>query len=163
MKPDRGLSIFLDTTFLLPFLQIDIGVEGFTLHKFKDLYMMISRVHFSELSVFEAKAKIYRLSRRDSVYVQALEAFGENLAVLREDEKFIFHPYTAQDDKYFNMISAKNLELNTIDMIIIAQAIKIGTLVTEDKDILSVREKDEFAKDPVLGKINIKRWKELTI
>ena len=39
--------------------------------------------------------------------MQALEAFGDNLAVLQEDEKFIFHPYTAQDDKHLHNFRLK--------------------------------------------------------
>jgi hypothetical protein len=47
-------------------------------------------------------------------------------------------------------------------MIIIAQALNIGTLITEDKEILSAREQTLFITDPTLRKINIKQWKELT-
>lgn len=38
------------------------------------------------------------------------------MAVLQEDEKFIFHPYTAQDDKHFNIIFAKNLGLTRVQL-----------------------------------------------
>jgi hypothetical protein len=49
--------------------------------------------------------------------VQALKAFGTNMATLREDEKFTFHPYTAQDDKNFNLVYTKNLGLDGFNMI----------------------------------------------
>jgi hypothetical protein len=52
---------------------------------------------------------------------------------------------------------------DSFDMIIIAQALNTGTLTTEDKEILAVREQDASIKDPTLGKIKIKRWKELRI
>ncbi|MEM1558131.1 MAG: hypothetical protein QXG12_06020 [Thermoproteota archaeon] len=38
---------------------------------------------------------------------------------------------------------------------------KIGTLVTEDREILNVREQSAFSEDPLLGKIEIKRWRGL--
>jgi len=163
LKPGNSSRAFLDTTFILPFFQIDINVEAFNLTKFKEFLTKLHEVHFSELSIFEAKAKLQRLSRKNTTYVQALKAFGTNLATLREDEKFIFHPYTAQDDKNFNLIYSKNLQLDSFDMIIMAQALNTGTLITEDREILSAREQTEFIKDPTLGKIKIKQWKELRI
>ncbi|MEM2848847.1 MAG: PIN domain-containing protein [Candidatus Bathyarchaeia archaeon] len=161
MKKLKIGSVFLDTTFLLPFFQININVEAFTLERFKEFLTETSQIHFSELSIFEAKAKLHRLSKRNTAYRKALEDFGANLKILRGDEKFTFHPYTAQDDKYFNIISSKNLELDAFDTIIVAQALKVGTLVTEDREILNVREQPAFSEDPLLRKIEIKRWKEL--
>lgn len=163
MKTGSNTTAFLDTTFLLPFFQIDIDIESFTLNNFKEFLTRLPQVHFSELSIFEAKAKLHRLSRKNVTYVQALEAFGTNLATLREDEKFIFHPYTAQDDEHFNLIHSKNFGLDSFDMIIIAQALKTGTLITEDREILSIREHNAFIKDPTLRKIKIRRWKELQL
>jgi len=72
-------------------------------------------------------------------------------------------PYTTQDDEYFNLISAKNMGPDSFDMIIIAQALNTGTLTTENKEILAVREQDVSIKDPTLGRIKIKLWKELRI
>ena len=161
MKPGSSSGAFLDTTFILPFFQIDIDVEAFNLTKFKEFLAKLSQAHFSELSIFEAKAKLQRLSRKNTTYVQALKAFRTNLATLREDEKFVFHPYTAQDDENFNLIYSKNLGLDSFDMIIVAQALNTGTLITEDKEILSAREQTEFIKDPTLGKMKIIQWKEL--
>ena len=161
MKPDNSSEAFLDTTFILPFFQININVEAFTLNKFKEFLTKLPQVHLSELSIFEAKAKLQRLSRKNTNYLQALKAFGTNLVTLREDEKFVFHPYTAQDDENFNIIYSKNLGLDSFDIIIIAQALNTGILITEDKEILSAREQTTFKKDPTLGKIKIKRWKEV--
>jgi hypothetical protein len=45
-------------------------------------------------------------------------------------------------------------------MIIIAQALNTGALITEDEEILSAREQTEFVKDPTLGKMKIIQWKE---
>jgi hypothetical protein len=52
---------------------------------------------------------------------------------------------------------------DSFDMIIIAQALNTAPLTTEDKETLAVREQDASIKDPTLGKIKIKRWKELRI
>lgn len=161
MKRDKISAVFLDTTFLLPFFQLDLSVEAFDLNRFREFLAKLSEVHASELSIFEAKAKLFRLSRKNAVYMEALESFGDNLAVLREDERFIFHPYTKRDDAYFNLISAKNLRLDSFDIIIVAQALEMGLLVTEDEEILSLREQGAFTRDPILGKLAIRRWKEL--
>jgi hypothetical protein len=45
-------------------------------------------------------------------------------------------------------------------MIILAQALNQGTLVTEDGEILRLREHAEFM-EPRLGKLKILRWKEM--
>lgn len=138
-----------------------MDVEGFSLARFKEYLTKLPKAHFSELSIFEAKAKLQRLSRKNAAYLQALEAFGENLATLREDEKFVFHPYTSQHDKNFNLIYSKNLGLDSFDIIILAQSLDVGTLITEDKEILRARAQAGFTGDPTLRKIKIIRWKEL--
>ena len=163
LKLGENPAAFLDTTFLLPFFQIDINVEAFNLDSYKEFLTKLSEVHLSELSIFEAKAKLFRLSRKDTTYKQALEIFGNNLAILREDEKFIFHQYTKHDDTHFNLISAKNLGLDSFDIIIVAQALDVGILITEDREILNIRNQEAFVKDPLLGKMMIKRWKELEL
>jgi hypothetical protein len=160
LKVDEGGRAFLDTTFLLPFFQLDIAIEAFTLEKFRNFLERLSEVHVSELSIFEAKAKIFRLSGKDSAYTPALKNFGRNLALLREDEKFFFHPYMEADDTHFNLISSIK-SLDSFDIIILAQASNIGLLITEDKEILGLRERETFKKDPFLGKLLIRRWKEL--
>jgi len=160
-RPDEASAAFLDTTFLLPFFQLDILVESFTLEKFRDFLNRISEIHFSELSVFEAKAKIFRLSKKNPAYVNALENFGENLGVLRQDEKFIFHPYTKMDDEYFNRISSKNPDLDCFDAIILAQAADAELLITEDREILNFRMQKEFTDDRALNILKIKRWKDI--
>ena len=163
MKIDKDSGPFLDTTFLLPFFQVNVKIEEFTPKSFRTFLMRLSEVHFSELSIYEAKAKIYRLSRRDAALGKALEAFGANLATLRTDERITFHPYTERDDKYFNMIASKALRLDSFDTVILAQAMSVGTLITEDSEILRVRREETFQNDPVLGKTRIRRWKELEL
>lgn len=161
MSPDEAHPPFLDTTFILPFFQIHIEVEGFTINGYKAFLTKHPKVHVSELSIYEAKAKIHRLSRRSISYAKALKAFGANLATLRADERVVLHPYTPQDDKYYNLISSKKLGLDSFNIIILAQALNTGMLITEDREILRVREREEIRRDPVLGRIEIRQWKEL--
>ncbi|MEM2107509.1 MAG: PIN domain-containing protein [Candidatus Bathyarchaeia archaeon] len=160
MKTGNSQKVFLDTTFLPPFFQIEIEVEAFTSNIFKEALTRFSQIHFSELSIFEAKAKIHTLSMKEASYSKASESFGSNLTTLMDDEKIIFHTYTAQDDEYFNLISAKRLDLDTFDMIIMAQAMNIGLLITEDREILNVRERPEFTDDPTLRRLKVRRWVE---
>lgn len=138
-------------------------IEGFTPKRFKTFLAGLSEIHVSELSIYEAKAKIFRLSRRDTAFGKALEAFGANLATLRTDERMIFHPYTGKDDEYFNIIMSMNLGLDSFDAIILAQAMSVGMLITEDREILNVRREETFRNNQVLGEIEIRRWKELEL
>ena len=70
MKQDKLSAAFLDITFLLQLFQLDITVEAFNLNGFKGFLAELPEVHFSELSIFESKAKLFRLSRKNSAYTQ---------------------------------------------------------------------------------------------
>ena len=161
MKSGKASKAFLDTTFLLPFFQLDIDVDGFSLESFEAFISKLGEAHFSELSIYEAKAKLFRLSRRDERYADALKSFGGNLAVLRDDATVYFHPYTRLDDLHFNLISGKGLDLDVFDMFIVAQAVDVAFLLTEDKEILGLRGEKAFVEDPELKNLKIRRWKEL--
>ena len=162
MKSGENSKVFLDTTFILPFFQLEIKVNGFSLEKFEAFLSRLDEVHLSELSIYEAKAKLFRLSRRNERYTKALESFGDNLTVLRDDETICFHSYNKMDDSRINLISDKDLGLDVFDTIIVAQALDIGFLITEDKEILNLRGRESFLEDPELKKLNITPWKELT-
>lgn len=162
MSPDERRPPFLDTTYLLPFFQIHVTIEGFTLTGYHAFLTQQPHVHFSELSIYEAKATIHRLSRRDTAFVTALTAFGDNLATLRDDAKIVLHPYRPQDDQYYNMIAFKKLGLDSFDTIILAQALSTGLLITENRELLRVRDTDAFHSDPALGRLTIRQWKEMT-
>ena len=81
--------------------------------------------------------------------------------MLREDAKVVFHPYTRREDAYFNLISTKDFRLDSFDIIIVAQALDLGLLVTEDQEILDLREQTVFREDPILGRLTIRKWEEL--
>jgi len=158
-QSDREL--FLDTTYILPFFQVPIAVEGFELTDFKVLIGSLSKVHVAELSIYEAKAKLMRLSKAGSGYDQALRAFGRNLNVLRLDEKFVFHNYTEEDDGYFNQLPPSTERLDAFDLLIMSQAFTVGELLTEDGEILTFRGSDRFTKSPLSKSIRIRCWKEI--
>ncbi|MDI6691022.1 MAG: PIN domain-containing protein [Candidatus Bathyarchaeota archaeon] len=161
MKLGEILEVFLDTTFILPFFQLDIDIDGFTVERFRKFLSRLDKVYVSELSIYEAKAKLFRLSRMNRVYADALENFGDNLAVLRDDERICFRPYTKGDDFRFNLMWSKGLGLDVFDAIIVAQSVDVGLLITEDTEILNLRNQEAFVEDPELKKLEIRRWKEL--
>ncbi len=156
---DRGL--FLDTTFVLPFFQVPIAPDDFEISGFKALIATLPKIHVAELSVYEAKAKLFRLSRTHDGYDEALQEFGRNLSVLRQDDKFVFHNYTDEDDERFNKLLASTKLLDAFDLTILSQAFTAGELLTEDEDLLSFRNSDQFTKTPLSKSIKITRWKEI--
>lgn len=155
-------GIFLDTTFLLPFFQIQVKVKAFTPLTFEEWLRTIDQVHVSELSIYEAKAKIYGLSKADPAYRPALRAFGENLEILRADKRFLFHTYSKDADDYFNSLMGIRVVIDAFDAIILSQAARVGFLLTEDRDILKLRDAEGFRSHPLLSKVKIKNWFELT-
>ena len=122
----------------------------------------LSKIHVAELSVYEAKAKLLRLSKAHLGYEEALREFGRNLNVLRHDEKFILHDYTEESDEYFNQLFPSAKRLDAFDLLILSQAFTVGELLTEDKDIIAFRDSDLFAKSPLSKSIRIRCWKEIS-
>lgn len=166
MKEDEGQGereLFLDTTYLLPFFQVPITVKGFHLSDFKTLIAGLSKVHLSELSIYEAKAKLFRLSRSRRVYEQVLRSFGRNLNVLRSDEKFTFHNYSNETDQRFNSLLHNVKHLDAFDLLILSEAFRVGEFLTEDEDILSFRDSDQFVRSDVSKSINIRCWREISL
>lgn len=154
-------ELFLDTTFILPFFQVPISVNGFDLSEFKTLVGSLEKVHLAELSIYEVKAKLTRLSRLRRGYAQALQAFGRNLSVLRADDRFVFHGYTNDADERFNQLIAVTRQLDAFDALVLSQAFIVGELLTEDQDLLNLRNSERFVKSPLSQSIKIRRWKEI--
>jgi len=154
-------ELFLDTTYILPLFQVPIAVEGFELSDFKMLIANLSKVHVSELSIYEAKAKLMRLSKARRGYEQALRMFGRNLNVLRLDEKFAFHSHTTEADECFNQLLASAKRLDAFDLLILSEALTVGELLTEDEDLLTFRDSNQFAKSPLSNSIRVRCWKEI--
>ncbi len=145
-------EIFLDTTYVMPFLYLDIDVEGFSRKKFAELIRKLDRIHISEISIFEAKAKSLQIKDRN-----VLKKFNEGLSILRSDEKVIIHGYTAKTDENFNEMLNMLNDLNIIDLIIIAQAKEVGVLLTEDRIIH--KHKDKIEVKVLNWKSFVKRFK----
>ena len=139
-----------------------IRVKGFNLSDFRKFVAKLSRVHVSELSVYEAKAKLLRMSRsRGSEYGSLLGTFGENLNVLRADEKFVFQTYTEEADRRFNQLVRFAKRLDAFDLIILSEASTVGELLTEDTEVLSLMDSRQFAQTPPFNSMEIKSWKDV--
>ena len=148
-------DILIDTTFLLPFFGIPVGVRGFTVTDFSRFVLACKRIHVAELSVYEAKAKILRLSMIDDGYRPALLEFGSNLRVLRGDERFVWHPYSAKTDDRLNELVKAGAQLDTFDAIVVSESAAVGALLTEDREILALRG------SPVLQDLAIFAWSDV--
>lgn len=119
----------------------------------------INEIHLSEISIIEAKAKIHRLNQRNPAYQAAHEEFGANLRTLREDDKIHFHRYEPEDDTRFNFLAETGTQLDAFDLVIVAQASRVGHLLTEDREILSIR-KTGILKNHTMQGLRIENWKE---
>ena len=157
-KPGKT-KIFLDTTYLLPYFGLDLAVEGFTPTRFIEYLTPIDEIHFSEISIIEAKAKINRLNQRNRAYHASHVDFGASLGILREDDKIHFHSYEPEDDIRFNFLAETGAQLDAFDMVIVAQASRVGRLLTEDGEILSIRNTG-ILKNLIMQDPRIESWKE---
>jgi hypothetical protein len=157
LKSDRGL--FLDTTFVLPFFGVEIDTPHADALE-KALYAY-DELHISEVSLLEAKSKLQRVMIRNPSYETAFFEFGDKLELLREDDRIIFHGYTAADDRVFNMIRGVAPKLDFFDHVILAQSIPIGSLLTEDEMLLALRKKLEFVSRQEFTDVKILRLGEL--
>ena len=139
-------ELYLDTTYVMPFLFLDIDVKGFSRDTYKEIIKSVNRIHISEISFIEAKAKSLKLNLSQK---KVNEKFNEGLSVLSSDEKVIIHKYNALDDLKFNEFD--KLQLDFFDRIILAQSASVGFLLTEDCRLLDLND---------IG-IKIFNWKSL--
>ena len=128
-------ELYLDTTYVMPFFYLDIDVKGFTRTVYKEVIKSLERIHVSEISIIEAKAKSLKLSKNKS---KVNEKFNEGLSVLSADEKVVIHGYRAMDDKKFNEFQP--LGLGFFDAVILAQSCTVGILLTEDSRLLRLKD-----------------------
>lgn len=70
------MDVFVDTAYLMPFFYLDIDVDDFSREKFREKLLGFRRIHISEISIVEVKAKIVRIKDR-----KINEVFGESLSV----------------------------------------------------------------------------------
>jgi predicted nucleic acid-binding protein len=134
-------------------------ITRFTPKRFEEYLSKVEEIHLSEISVYEAKAKIHGLATRDPGYAAAHEGFGDNLQVLREDIRFFFHRYTRADDARLNHLYTEAPGIDFFDAVIAAQAAEAGTLLTEDHDILGLRGSPWLDEAPWDG-LNILNWSQ---
>lgn len=125
-------EMFLDTTYVMPFFYLNIDVKGFSRDDFKEVIRSLDKIHFSEVSIIEAKAKCQKMSEKIN------EKFNEGLSVLSADEKVVIHVYRPVDDRKFNELLPYGLDF--FDRIILAQAYSVGNLLTEDSKLLKLKD-----------------------
>jgi len=131
-------KLLLDTTFLLPFFEIDLGEINRIV---EDLYSKLPALYYAEISIYEAKFKLVSLYRKKRISFDIIKNFWRNLSILKDDEKIIFVPYDARIDDYVNKLEEKlPRKLEIIDELIVATAIPIGNLLTMDDEILGMRD-----------------------
>ena len=131
-------KLLLDTTFLLPFFEIDLGEINRIV---EDLYSKLLALYYAEISIYEAKFKLVSLYRKKRISFDIIKNFWRNLSILKDDEKIIFVPYDARIDDYVNKLEEKlPRKLEIIDELIVATAIPIGNLLTMDDEILGMRD-----------------------
>lgn len=127
-------ELFLDTTYVMPFLFLEIDVKGFSRETYKEIIKSIDRIHISEASLIEAKAKSLKLNLPQK---KVNETFNEGLSVLSSDDKVVIHRYNALDDLKFNEFDT--LQLDFFDRMILAQSASVGYLLTEDGKLLNLK------------------------
>ena len=128
-------ELYLDTTYVMPFFYLDIDVKGFSRSVYKEVIELLDRIHVSEISIIEAKAKSLKIGRKRS---EVNEKFNEGLSVLSADEKVVIHEYISKDDKKFNEFLP--LGLGFFDTVILAQSSTVGNLLTEDSKLLRLED-----------------------
>ena len=74
----------------------------------------------------------------------------------------MFHGYTSEADERFNQLLPSAKRLDAFDLIILSEAFTVGELLTEDEDLLTFRDSDQFAESPLSKSIRIKCWKEIS-
>ena len=128
-------ELYIDTTYVMPFFYLDIDVKGFSRTVYKEVIKSMERIHVSEISIIEAKAKSLKIGGNSTAIN---EKFNEGLSVLSADEKVEIHGYRAMDDKNFNEF--QSLGLGFFDAVILAQSCTVGILLTEDSRLLRLKD-----------------------
>lgn len=128
-------ELYLDTPYIMPFFYLDIDVKGFSRSVYKGVIKLLERIHVSEISISEAKAKSLKIGGKRS---EVNEKFNEGLSVLSADEKVVIHGYKSKDDEKFNEFLP--LGLGFSDTVILAQSSTVGNLLTEDSRLLRLED-----------------------
>lgn len=128
-------ELFLDTTYLMPFFYRDIAVKGFSRARYKEVIKSLDRIHVSELSIIEAKAKSLKLG---GDLAEITDKFNEGLTVLAADDRVVIHGYRAEDDKKFSEFLT--FGLGFFNTVILAQSCAVGVLLTEDARLLQLKD-----------------------
>ena len=80
----------------MPFFYLDIDVKGFSRTGYKEIIKSLDKIHLSEISIIETKAKSLKIGEKRS---DVNKRFNEGLSVLSADEKVVIHGYRSMDDE----------------------------------------------------------------
>nr|QNO47512.1 hypothetical protein GGGHDLIA_00002 [Methanosarcinales archaeon ANME-2c ERB4] len=119
----------------MPFFHLDIDVKGFSRAGYKEIIKSLDKIHLSEISLIEAKAKSLKIREKQS---DVNKKFNEGLSVLSDDEKVVIHGYGLMDDAMFNEFIL--LGLDFFDAVILTQSCTVGNLLTEDLKLLQLKD-----------------------
>ncbi|RZN40282.1 MAG: hypothetical protein EF813_03410 [Methanosarcinales archaeon] len=131
----KFIELYLDTTYVMPFFHLDIDVKGFSRARYKEIIKSLDKIHLSEISLIEAKAKSLKIREKRS---DVNKKFNEGLSILSDDEKVVIHEYRSIDDAMFNEFIL--LGLDFFDAVILAQSCTVGNLLTEDLRLLQLKD-----------------------
>jgi len=151
--------IFLDTTFVMPFFQIQINIKNFDKNIFEKILRKFQLIILSEISLIEILFKLTKMYTKKKISDNIFNIFKENLSILREDRKIKIKTITSTDINNYLYFLKLKYKLNPIDMLILAQGIEADIILTEDKNILKISEEKSFKEK---YKAKILNWSKLT-
>ena len=152
------MKIHLDTTYLLPLIGVD--AEEIVKEDIERLFEDGNKLYVNQISVFELCAKGAKYVAKGVLPVERVIR-GVNALTYGEEFKLI----SFSEAKVLEVSFKTRRFLNDyIDCVILSSAVsKCDALVTEDEDILTLRENKEFLKllEEINSKFKILSLKEL--
>ena len=115
------MSIFLDTSFLFPYIGIDLynnGKKKWVLADLKRLMQLDCELLYSDLSLFELYAKALKLDIKGDLNI-SLDEIHSNLIVLSKSNRFTKIDYLPQLVEHDIIRELKNIHPDTLDVIIL--------------------------------------------
>ncbi len=124
------LKILLDSTYLLPFIGIDVGIPD---DELDSLLTSENQIYVNEISLFEILGKGLREVIKNKLLYSRLQV---GLASLKEDDRFSF--FTIKKSLIYSDLIGRIYSAglhNVPDCIILCSAIQFDLLLTEAEDI----------------------------
>ena len=134
------MKILLDTSYFLPLIGISIkGIPRDTIL----LFLEENEVYISEITIFELSAKAAKYFVKN---ILPLHRFTRGLKALIYDERIEIIPLY-DDEIHSTAFKIRKIVKDYIDCLILSTALNYCELmVTEDEDLLNLREDDYWKK-----------------